>query len=561
MPSALQAALAAALAEKGWLSTTTFPRATVETLDGALVVLLDLGTPDPPALARFAVDLREAAQALGLRYDWRSTPGEVTDSAWSTRLVADDPDAVQRMEVQQIREPVSTDETLTGLGLPEDRLSVARPFTEEAEARLGEAARAGSEALERIAAVDDGAQARDAELSEGIGERITEGIEAHRADAGAHEGYATTEALAEEAEARSEADERLGNRIRAVEDSRGLSELVGGRSPGGARQTGGEPGPPGPQGPKGDKGDPGETGPQGPDGPQGVQGPTGPQGPQGLYRVFAWRAVTHGAAAPGTPTGGTISSAPTGWSYTFPSAEANDPTNHDVYEAFASYNPSGASLGGWSAPFKIDVDATGPPGPPGAQGSPGPQGPQGVEGPAGAQGEQGEQGPAGPQGLQGPKGDTGDTGPKGDKGDPGEGGGGSSGQLVTAVIANATAQRTWNAVGGVTLPLLGEKFKIAIVPWSYRTTRRGDENPASGFARWEYFVDSLYFSRPGTAVQHPTAGMAVDSSSPARNFRSDTWFVDGVNIRPRWSFGVTADGALLFNSDTQGYFGFYLYQW
>ena len=60
-------------------------------------------------------------------------------------------------------------------------------------------------------------------------------------------------------------------------------------------------------------------------------------------------------------------------------------------------------------------------GPQGPQGETGPQGPQGETGPQGPKGDKGDPGDTGPQGPQGETGPQGPQGPKGDKGDPGEG--------------------------------------------------------------------------------------------------------------------------------------------
>ena len=117
--------------------------------------------------------------------------------------------------------------------------------------------------------------------------------------------------------------------------------------------TNGQPGQAGPAGPQG---------PQGPRGPAGSDGARGEPGPQGIFRFTIYRFVNHGSSRPDTPTGGSISggaltSAPTNWTVDFPSAQVQDPATYDVYESFALYNPANNSIGSWSTPFKIDVEA------------------------------------------------------------------------------------------------------------------------------------------------------------------------------------------------------------
>ena len=175
-------------------------------------------------------------------------------------------------------------------------------------------------------------------------------------------------------------------------------------------------GPTGPQGPVGPAGGTGPQGPVGPQGSQGIQGVAGvagakgdkgddgDQGPQGIYRFTIYRFVNHGQTAPTTPTGGSVANgvltSPTSWSETFPSSQVADPATFDVYESFASYNPSSSSLGAWATPFKIDIEAgpTGPAGPKGDKGDTGETGSQGPQGTAGVQGPTGPQGPQGPAG-------------------------------------------------------------------------------------------------------------------------------------------------------------------
>ena len=226
----------------------------------------------------------------------------------------------------------------------------------------------------------------------------------------------------------------------------------------GAQGPQGNPGPRGPagqdgtdgaRGPAGPQGNPGPTGPRGPDGAAGADGADGAQGPQGVYRFTIYRSVLHGATRPATPSGGSVSNgaltAPTSWSETFPTEQVRLQSTYDTYESFANYNPASNSLGSWSVPFKIDVEAgpagpAGPQGNPGARGPAGPAGQNGQDGAPGAQGQQGVQGEKGdkgdkgdpgndgaagargPQGLQGPAGDPGAQGAKGDKGDPGNDG-------------------------------------------------------------------------------------------------------------------------------------------
>ena len=168
-----------------------------------------------------------------------------------------------------------------------------------------------------------------------------------------------------------------------IQGLRGLQGNPGAKGDPGERGPQGLQGAQGNPGAKGDKGDPGNDGSPGQRGERGLQGnpgspgatgPRGLQGFQGIYRFVIYRFVNHGATAPATPTGGSVSSGtlttPSNWSETFPSTQVSAPATYDVYESFASYNPASSSLGAWSVPFKIDVEA-GPPGPAGPKGDPG----------------------------------------------------------------------------------------------------------------------------------------------------------------------------------------------
>ena len=238
----------------------------------------------------------------------------------------------------------------------------------------------------------------------------------------------------------------------------------------------------GPQGPQGPQGNPGTQGERGLRGLQGIQGI---QGSQGVYRFTVYRFLNHGDSAPSTPTGGSVTGGvltpPSNWSRTFPSTQAQAPATYDVYESFASYNPNGNSLGAWSVPFKIDIEAgpTGPPGPKGdkgdkgdpgndgSNGATGPRGLQGIQGPKGDKGDKGDpgndgndgnDGATGPRGLQGLRGLQGPQGLQGPKGDPGSGSGTLTDHLFEAnaslpatVIAVTTEQQlNIGAKAGVT---------------------------------------------------------------------------------------------------------------
>ena len=103
----------------------------------------------------------------------------------------------------------------------------------------------------------------------------------------------------------------------------------------------------------------------------GRNGVRGEQGPQGDYEVKIYRAVSTGANAPATPTGGDKDNAPTGWTFTLPSLD-----NRDVYQSVATYFPRTSTLSVWSAPFQV-----------GAEGPPGPRGQPGIDGIDGSDGE------------------------------------------------------------------------------------------------------------------------------------------------------------------------------
>jgi len=124
----------------------------------------------------------------------------------------------------------------------------------------------------------------------------------------------------------------------------------------------GDPGADGQQGIKGDKGDPGT------DGQQGIKGDKGDQGPQGIYHVNIYRVLNASDPVPTTPTGGSLTVAPTDWSFTFPSSDAGDSTKR-IYESFTNYDPATMSIGTWSTPFVVGLQ--GPPGPQGLKGDKG----------------------------------------------------------------------------------------------------------------------------------------------------------------------------------------------
>ena len=135
-------------------------------------------------------------------------------------------------------------------------------------------------------------------------------------------------------------------------------------------------------------------------------GEPGEQGPQGKYRIFIYQVKAADDPAPDTPTGGVVvggvlSTPPVGWTITFPSGDVNDQTK-DIYQSFSIYDPATSTLGVWSAPFSVDVEA-GPPGPAGATGQTGPPG---------------ETGPAGPRGLKGDSGNIDYNVPLGDPDEP-----------------------------------------------------------------------------------------------------------------------------------------------
>ena len=140
----------------------------------------------------------------------------------------------------------------------------------------------------------------------------------------------------------------------------------------------------------------------------------GEQGNQGSYRIQVFGYVTHQNIAPQTPTGGSLTTAPSGWSYTFPSTQANLPGDWDVYESFATYDPATNTQTEWSSPFKVgaEVGPAGVAGPRGIQGLPGRDGRDGNDGPRGYRGQQGDQGD---RGVKGDKGDRGDSGERGEK--------------------------------------------------------------------------------------------------------------------------------------------------
>ena len=107
----------------------------------------------------------------------------------------------------------------------------------------------------------------------------------------------------------------------------------------------------------------------------------GVRGPQGKYRLYLFQGVSKGSSPPATPAGVSYDgenffNIPSGWSVSFPSTQASDPDNFDIYESFSEYDPASPSESlSWSVAYKTAFDQ-GPPGPPGPQG---PQGPDGGE--------------------------------------------------------------------------------------------------------------------------------------------------------------------------------------
>ena len=138
-----------------------------------------------------------------------------------------------------------------------------------------------------------------------------------------------------------------------------------------------------------------------PDQARGQPGPQGVQGFQGIYRLNVYQRVGHNAARPATPTGGSPTAAPAGWTFAFPDFTEG---THDVYQSFASVNPANMNeLGQWAVPFEVGAEV-------------GPTGPAGAPGGVGPKGDPGDRGPQGERGEMGAKGDTGDTGATGPRG-------------------------------------------------------------------------------------------------------------------------------------------------
>ena len=129
----------------------------------------------------------------------------------------------------------------------------------------------------------------------------------------------------------------------------------------------------------------------------------GLRGFQGPYRFYLYTFVNHGVD-PRFVTGATgatyndlidddVTEITNGWFKAFPSTQASDPDNFDIYETFIFLDPrqDGKTPDTplpderWATPFKIDADQgppgpTGPPGPPGLKGDPGEKGDPGTGG-------------------------------------------------------------------------------------------------------------------------------------------------------------------------------------
>ena len=188
----------------------------------------------------------------------------------------------------------------------------------------------------------------------------------------------------------------------------------------------------------------GSPGAPGAPGAAGSQGADGTQGTQGLYDVTVYQ---NAAAAPATPTGGSINV--TTGAVTPPTGFTNNPTSpstgENTYATRTTINPAtqtGSITPTWSAVFEA-----GGAGPAGPQGERGPAGADGADGADGAAGPAGADGATGAMGAQGEQGEQGEQGPQGEAGT----GGGTTAAAVETLFDNRADTETALAVlaGGV----------------------------------------------------------------------------------------------------------------